>query len=77
MAKSNTNKKIAFARANGNTAKELTSKYDVTAFPTFISLLNGKVDRTFRGASLNRLQEMVDDLASKIPKYFFKEFKPT
>ena len=67
MAKSNTNSKLCFARVNGQDAADIKDKYDITAFPTFIAFLNGKKNATFRGASENRLQDMVGDLENLIP----------
>ncbi|HJM68395.1 MAG TPA: thioredoxin family protein [Candidatus Babeliales bacterium] len=56
---------VTFVEVDGDKAAELTEKYDVEGFPTFISFHKGKKVKTISGADKAALQEHVTELKER------------
>ncbi|CZT47399.1 related to thioredoxin-like protein [Rhynchosporium secalis] len=56
---------ITFVKVNGDTQKEIASKYAVTAMPTFIIFKSGQVVEKIKGADPRKLQDVVKKLAAE------------
>ncbi len=56
-----TNNKLIFILVNVDTSKEITSKYNIEGFPTFILFKNNTIEQTLVGADEQGLKQIIDD----------------
>lgn len=54
--------RIVFVKVNTDNAKEISSMYDVSGVPKFVSIKNGKMVNNFSGASPEKLDIMIMNL---------------
>ena len=54
--------KIVFVKVNTDNAKDVSSMYDVSGVPKFVSIKNGKMINNFSGASPEKLDIMIMNL---------------
>ncbi|KAJ5669187.1 hypothetical protein N7462_010257 [Penicillium macrosclerotiorum] len=59
---------ITFTKINGDEQKELAQLYSVRAYPTFIVFENGRKTQTVAGANPQKLNEVIQKLASEATK---------
>jgi thioredoxin-like negative regulator of GroEL len=54
--------RIVFVKVNTDNAKEISSVYDVSGVPKFVSIKNGKMINNFSGASPEKIDIMIMNL---------------
>ena len=54
--------KLVFVKVNTDNAKEISSMYDVSGVPKFVSIKKGKMVNNFSGASPEKLDIMIMNL---------------
>ncbi|CAI7636370.1 hypothetical protein N7533_013701 [Penicillium manginii] len=59
---------ITFTKINGDEQKELAQTYSVRAYPTFIVFENGRKTQTVAGANPQKLNEVIQKLATEATK---------
>ena len=61
-AKKENRDKFVFVKVNTDKAKEISSVYEVSGVPKFVSIKNGKMINNFSGASPEKLDIMIMNL---------------
>lgn len=62
------NGKILFIKVNGDRGKDIVQEYNVTGYPTFISIYNNDIIQRLVGADETQLRSCIQKLLDSVPK---------